>query len=715
MELDTNAAPEYEDDEGEGEQAQPEQRITEEDLLKLISAEVSAAGEDQSERLDNQTEAVDYFYGRSPALTKVDVDAGMNGIVSTDVADAVEAVLAEIMPAFTGTAPVEFVPSNEEDEAQADIETRAVNHVVASAGAYMAINMAGKDALLRRAGVVKVWWEDIITVTYNPIKDVPIESMPQIMQEGPNEAKELAEAEMDEATGVVNGTMRTYVKKGKPRISAVPRDEFLISSDVLTPDADAARFVAHQRPVSRSYLIQLGFDPHEVEELKAEDMVQNQATTARQRSYEDGIKNSPDKSTDQIMVVESYYRVDMDGDGIAELRRIITAGGSEGTDELLLNEPWDQQPFCIGVPYVGIYSWDGVSLFDKLKSVQDAKTELLRDLLNASRRNVRQRIGVVERQVNMDDLQTSVMGGVVRMKDATGIVPIPDVQVPPALFQVLAYMDDVRKDKGGGAIDSAAQVNALAGDTAHGLERMMSAAEQVNAMVAKNIAETMVKPMYLKTHNLLRQYQVNPLVVPGSTGWQSANPQQWSPRDSMVVSLGMSVGERTRRTATLQMVLQTQMTAVQAGKDGTLVTDENIYQTVTDLVRMSGLPSPEQYFTNPQSPEAQQAAQQKQQAAQEQAKIAQQAAQQQMNVPIQMEQIKAQGTVESAKIRSESAFQIEQMKNQMASMQAALDHITKTFDQRLKLIDMNAKYDGDPVPDTMAAGAVETPNTGPMQ
>jgi hypothetical protein len=182
---------------------------------------------------------------------------------------------------------------------------------------------------------------------------------------------------------------------------------------------------------------------------------------------------------------------------------------------------------------------------------------------------------------------------------------------------------------------------------------------------------------------------------------------QWSPRDSMVVSLGMSVGERTRRTATLQMILQTQMTAVQAGKDGTLVTDDNIYQTVMDLVRMSGLPSPEQYWTNPQSPQSQQAAQQKQQAAQQQAQITQQVGEKQMNIPIEMEKIKGMATVESARIRSESAAQIESMKAQLDQMKMMVDHITATFDQRLKLIDMNAKYDGEPVPDTVGEAGKE--------
>jgi hypothetical protein len=220
-------------------------------------------------------------------------------------------------------------------------------------------------------------------------------------------------------------------------------------------------------------------------------------------------------------------------------------------------------------------------------------------------------------------------------------------------------------------------------------------------MVAKIIAETLIKPLYLKTHNLLRQYQQNPIVIPGSTGWQSANPQQWSPRDSMNVSLGMSVGERTRRTAALQSIMQTQMTAVQAGKDGTLVTEQNLYNTAVDLVRMAGLPDPSQYFQDPSSPQAQQAAQQKAQAAQQQAKIAQQAAQAQLQVPVSMETIKAQAAVQSAQIRAASASETQQMKNEIDGLKAALQQITDTFNARIKLAELNASLDNEPVPDTL--------------
>lgn len=685
------------EEEGEGEDGA---KMSDEDILKVIKSEVENASEMQAERQDNQAEATDYFYGRLPATTQEEADAGMADIVSTDVGDAVEAVLAEIVPAFSGQSPVEFVPLSAEDEDQADLETRAVNHVANAAGAFMALNMAGKDALLRRAGVVKVYWEERVKVEYQALNH-SIDQMPAQLQEGEGEKVEIASADMDE-NGQVTGYLRRYKKTGKPRIVAVPRDEFLISSDATNPNADEARFKAHQCLKTRSELIELGFDAELVEGLEAFEQTTNPARAARIRDESEGFMESPDKATELIMVVESYTNIDIDRDGIAELRRIWTGGGTDGTDELLSEEPWVEQPFCIGVPYLGIYSWDGVSLFDKLKMVQDTKTWLIRDLLNASRRNVRQRVGAVEREVNIEDLQTSVMGGVVRCRTPNSVFPLPNVEVPPQLFNVLGYMDEVRRDKGGGAIDTAAQANALAGDTAHGLERMMSAAEQVNAMVAKNLAETLVKPMYLKLHFLMRSYQQNPVVVAGSVGWQEANPSTWTPRDSMVVALGMSVGERTRRSAALGGILQAQMTAMQSGQDGTLVTQQNIYQTVIDAARMAGLPSPEQYWTNPASPEAQQAAQQKQQAAQAQAQQQQAVTQAQLSVPVQMEQVKAQSAKEVAMIRSESDQAVKAMQAQMDAMQQTVQNAMDMLNMKLKLIDMNARWDSEPVPDTMA-------------
>jgi hypothetical protein len=672
---------EFEVDE-QAEEQDAREVMSDDELLKAVRIEVDRATTGQDERQSIRSTAAGYFYGKLPG-PPTDADGTVlegSTIVSTDVADAVEGVLAEIMPAFSGQSPVEFVPFGPEDEAQSDIETRAVTHVAMSSGAYMALNGAVKDALLRRAGVVKVWWEETTDVEYQTAEGIDPMMLPNLLQEQEGERIEIDSADIDETTGMVNGTIRRYRTKASPRIEAVPLDEYLIDGNVSVPVADEARFQAHRRPMRRTELVKLGFDRELVYQLSKLTTLTEEQTASRARASSDTEFEVGHVSNEFVMVVEAYYQIDRDGDGIAELRRIITAGGADGTDELLLDEPWKTQPFCVGVPYLGLYSWDGISLFDKLKGVQDTKTDLLRSIVDATRRSIRQRIGAVERQVNMDDLQTSELGGIVRMKVAGAVVPLPEVQLPPAAFTTLQYMDDVRKDKGGGAIDTAAQVNALAGDTAHGLERMMSAAEQVNAMVAKNLCETMMKPLYKKLHGLLRDYWQGGVNMRANGMWQQAVPSTWQPRDELVVSMGMSVGERTRRTAALQAVIQYQMQALQTGQDGVLVSLPNLHAALLDLSRMGGLPAPEQYWTDPSSQEAQAAAQQKAQAAQQQAQLQQQAAQAQMQVPIEME-----------RIRAEAKRDTQAMQNELGMMKAMLDQALGFFAQRVKLADVETK------------------------
>jgi hypothetical protein len=481
------------------------------------------------------------------------------------------------------------------------------------------------------------------------------------------------DGDFDDATGTASGSLRKHRLISKPRIDPVPLDEFLISANVASPNLKEARFKAHRRPVPRSELVELGLDPDMVEDLAAFDTYAR--TSGRQREWKDEELKTGHKSTEYIMVVEAYYNIDADGDGIAELRRIITAGGSEGTDELLLDEPWDEQPFCLGVPFLGIYSWDGVSYFDKMKMIQDGKTDLIRELANATKRNVRQRIGIIEGDANADDAMTSVLGGLVRCKTPQAMFALPDVQVPPASYSFLELLDEMRKDKGGGAVDSAAQVNALAGDTAHGLERMMSAAEQITAMVAKNLCETLVKDVYRKMHKLLRQYMSDQMMLPGSAGWQATTPAQWSPREDLVVSMGMSVGERTRRTAALQQVKQDHAMDQQTGQVGILSDSNGVYQARIDMARMAGLPNPEQYYRDPASPEAQQA---------RQAISQQEQQQQQMQHEMQIQQMQFQYSL---------LTDVEKVKGEFKAQSDQLKAMIDMFAQRVKLAEVEQKGD----------------------
>ena len=660
--------------------------LTADELLNALREEVDHAAED-GDRSDMREDATGFFFGELPPPPADPREIGYADLVSTDVGDAVESVLAEILPTFA-SAPVQFQPLGEQDERAAEIESRVVNHKIMAAGGYLAFGQAIKSALLHRAGVVKVSWETRKVPRYEVFDRSPIEALMKSLDSG----AELLSGEQD-IDGGVTGMIRGYEITQTPRVDAIPLDEFLICPDAMPGRMQEARFVAQRRLMPRGELVALGFEREIVSGLHEFDSSNFSERNRRRDQYTD--HESAHKSTDPVMCIDAYYRIDADGDGIAELRRVITAGGTDGYDELLFDEPVSDSPFAVGLAYLGLFTWDGVSLYDKLREVQTFKTEMLRSLADIFRRASRQRIGVVERDANFDDVLTSVRGGAVRCKTPNGVFPIQEAQLPAGSFDLLAYMDKIRRDKGGGAVDVAAQAQAVSGDTAHGIERTMSAIEQINAMVARNLAETLVKPVYRLMHSLLRAHMQGQVPVPGPSGWESTEPAAWQPREEMVLSIGMSTAERQRRAAALGQTVQMQQTAMEGGLAGQITDLPQVHRALIDMGRMMDLPNPEQYWVNPESQQAQQVAQQKQQAAEQAAQQAQ--AQQQQ--AIQLAQMQATSLQQVEQIRSQNKLQLQEMTNAMDAMKLELDQRSKALDARIKILDIEAKVDAQDAAD----------------
>ena len=658
--------------------------LTAEELLNALREEVDNAAED-GDRADMREDATGFFFGELPPPPDDPREIGYADLVSTDVGDAIESVLAEIMPTFA-SSPVQFQPLGEQDERAAEIESRVVNHKIMAAGGYLAFGQAIKSALLHRAGVVKVSWETRKVPHYEVFDRSPIEALIQSLDSG----AELLSGEQD-ADGGVTGMIRGYEIKQTPRVDAIPLDEFLICQDAMPGRMQEARFVAQRRLMPRGELVALGFEREIVDELHEFDSSSYSERNRRSEQYTD--HESAHKSTDPVMCIDAYYRIDADGDGIAELRRVITAGGTDGHDKLLFDEPVSDSPFAVGLAYLGLFTWDGVSLCDKLREVQTFKTEMLRSLADIFRRASRQRIGVVERDANFDDVQTSVRGGSVRCKTHNGVFPIQEAQLPAGSFDLLAYMDKIRRDKGGGAVDVAAQAQAVSGDTAHGIERTMSAIEQINAMVARNLAETLVKPVYRLMHSLLRAHMQGQVPVPGPSGWQSTEPAAWQPREEMVLSIGMSTAERQRRAAALGQVVQMQQTAMEGGLAGQITDLSQIHRALIDMGRMLDLPNPEQYWISPESEQAQKSALGKQQAAEQEKQAAQQLALMQYQILPQVENIKSQTQLQLGQMKLAADAELQEMRNTVDMLKAAMDQQAKALDARIRILDIESKVD----------------------
>ena len=135
-------------------------RMTEADIASVIEREIhqSAGGEYGSDSLmSNRQQAWRYYLGRP----RGDEDVDKSQLQSLDVADQVEHLLGQMMQAFTTDCPAEFEPSAPNDEAQAQLESDAVNKLLMEDNdGYEVLYQAIKNALLFKNGIIKVTVEE---------------------------------------------------------------------------------------------------------------------------------------------------------------------------------------------------------------------------------------------------------------------------------------------------------------------------------------------------------------------------------------------------------------------------------------------------------------------------------------------------------------------------------------------------------------------------
>ena len=304
-----------------------------------------------------------------------------------------------------------------------------------------------------------------------------------------------------------------------------------------------------------------------------------------------------------VTVTECYIRVDRNDDGIAELLKVTLAGGGEGST-LLDVEECDAIPFIALTPIPLTHKFCGLSIADLVDDIQEIKTVLLRNMLDSMYLANNPQTAASNR-VELEDLKVRRVGGIVRVDTEAGdvaghLAPVVTQTMPGESFGLLEYLDGILKQRTGvgdevmgldGASLSQIQTTALA--------QAYDAARMRIELIARIFAETGVRRLFLRTHELLQKNQNKQEVVKLRNQWVQVNPSEWRTRENVKVLVGIGNSNTQRRQMALQQVLQLQQVAVQAGALGMLVTPENIYRAAHDLMETLGIKDPSMYLTDP--------------------------------------------------------------------------------------------------------------------
>ena len=604
----------------------------------------------ESEIAQDRIKAQRYFEG------EVDLgeEEGRSKIVATKVRDTIRQIKPSLMRVFlSNESYVQFTPSKPQDVEAADMATRYVHSQFTEKNGYRVINDVFHDALLKKAGVVKVYWDETQNSKTHEYTNLTEEEFMLLAQEDDVEVTQHSvtyEVQVDEQ-GVEmqipfhDAKIVRTTTEGALRVESVPPEEFFV--DRNSKSIDDFYVIGHRTEMRAGDLVAMGYDPDIVFSLSgiSDHDTMAEAEDFERRGYDqEQDEDIRDPSMRKVAVTEAYMRIDVDGTGVAQLHKITMGGGQY---QLLDYEPWDQIPFAVFECDPEPHAFFGRSVADLIIEDQDAATAILRGVLDNIAMVNNPRLAMVEGQVNIDDLLNNEIGGIVRLRDPNAV---QQLNIPFAAGQVLGamqYYDQVVESKTGVSKASVGlDPDALNNQTATAARLTASAAAGQIEVIARNLAEGGMSRMFKIMLKLLSENSPEDQMMRMTSGmFRPIDPRSWNTEMSISVNVGLGTGKEDERLMALQQTLQTQLQFYQTGgANNGIVSMTNIRNTLADILAITGIRNSDRYYQT-MTPEIEAQLIQMQQQAMAQAAQGQQ--DQQAQALVQAETIRAQAKAQS--------------------------------------------------------------------
>lgn len=603
---------------GKGDDAQP---YTDTEMLQTVRIEMErSVGFEYDEELHSQRiMALDFFKGDMAG--HIQSLPNRSKAVSTDVSNSVETVLPDIMEIFTAGGDVlAFKPVKPGDEDAARQETDYLHHVVFQDNpGFLNLYTGFKDGLLQKTCLFEYQWkkdyfdEELSGKTLQDL--LQAHASGHVFDVKPDPLSTLEGSDQVDPTAVQLFSFTVRQDRSKAEYWPHPPEDFSVAPDtVRIPDATYACARYHLRVQD---LIADGYDPEVVTKLEPYVAEDQREQSARDTAGEH--ENSPagDFTNEMLREVEvrkHYIRLKDDETDTFNLWCVVTnMDGSVGiprkvddNEGFKLCNRVPRIPFAAGSPYLVPHRFYGLSLADQLIETMKIKTVLTRALLDSSYFALNQRFEVSMNDANdytIADLLRNEPMVPVRSKNGQAVRPLNSGGLSFDAYAALEYFS-VQGEQQSGVVRNAQGLNPdTLHDTAKGALTLMQAAQRRVRMIARVLAETCLKDLFLGLHAVIRENASQGSITKVNGQWVQVDPTQWGERTSMAIEVGLGASGREQDLASMQalgMDMQNVVT-LQGGLNGPLVTAENAYNFMIDKAKLLGRKQPERYWTDPKT------------------------------------------------------------------------------------------------------------------
>lgn len=628
-----------------------------ETVQRIASTAIDAAVEHNEGDLHTEREKADRYYR---GQTDLDVTDGRSQIVVSKVRDAVKSVLPSLARIFTQTDMIgEFWSDDEEDQVICTQATKYVNNIFSKYGGYVALIESCTDSLKAKIGVMEVHAEKI---------DVPVHTVYTA-------PPPVTEDEMQTFPGVpteTNGeeTVVTKLrKKVKWTLCAIPPEEFFINSNATS--VDEAYICGRRMNKTVSELVAMGFDFNEVHKLdafseSAEDVERKDGESV---DVDDHDTEGMDPSAKVVGFTVAYLRVDADGDGIAELRRLALGGTKY---ELLADEPANFAPYAIFKSELQPHVLQPICLAEDVIQDQDSQTAVLRSIIDNVALVNSPRTEVNELMVNLEDVQNGEIGAIIRVRQMGQINELATPFVAGQTLPVLEYLNGVSEQRSGiTRMSQGLDPDALQSTTKVAAQASVAGSDARIEMMARNLAETGVTAMLMCILKTAIYVIKDKQSISLPDGFYQVDPTMWHDQLNVKANVGLGSGRIEEKRQTLSTVLPLQQAIMEKfGYANTICGWKEVRETLKTYLRLSGIQDYQKYF--PFVPPEQikmldQQAQQQNMQAQQQQQAAQIEQQKLMTEMVRAEQQKSELKYQSdmASIQQKHASEIQKLQAQL--------------------------------------------------
>ena len=594
---------------------------------------------------------------------KVDQDtANRSSFVSTDVRDAIMLMLPSLIRLFGASeSPIELVPRTAADSDMATQATNFVNYTFWNDNpGFLILYGAFKDAMTVKTGFVK-WWTDnqkeIRTKTFANItamqiqqiltedpsakiaeigQPVPQPTPPPQMQPPPGPGIPGMGPPGGAPAGMPGGpppggaqppmppparppggssppgmappggamppiavydhvAFRYEVAKPIIKVAGVPPEEMRIDRYART--FKESRLVGHERIVPVDELTGMGYAREDLL-----DYVQSQSIA--EFTSEPQLRNPgrimSTRVGDGVNYGEWYVRADKDGDGHAELRRIVTMGENH---DIVKDEPANRIKFALFSVDPISHTIVGDSIADLTMDIQRIKTNLARAVLDSAAESINPKTVINELVVNVDDALNDDLGAVIRARgDPNSAVAFNNIPfLGQAALPIIEFLNDVLQRRTG-LSDAAKGLDpkALQSSTMVGVEAVINGAQERTELVARVLAETGFKDLFRGLFDEICENPSQQRTLKVNGAWTDYDTSTFDSSMGVEVNATLGKGSDTVRLMTLQQIKTDQQAIVaQMGLSNPICGLPEMMNTQTDMLSIANIKNVNRYFKMP--------------------------------------------------------------------------------------------------------------------